>query len=75
MEIRTTYKQTHNMVITDKQAYKQHHFHGFLIITSDMDMDEEYAKLMITEYHKQAASEIEDRQASARRTRTGSSRS
>eukprot|EP00971_Amphidinium_carterae_P331566 6465212-Amphidinium_carterae.1 len=56
MEIRTTYKQTHDMIIADKQAYKQHHFHDFSIITSDKDLDEEYAKLMSTEYYKQARS-------------------
>eukprot|EP00971_Amphidinium_carterae_P002264 44746-Amphidinium_carterae.1 len=55
--------------MADKQTYKQHHFHDFSIITSDKDMDEEYAKLLITEYSNSVlqASEIEERQASARK--------
>eukprot|EP00971_Amphidinium_carterae_P013051 257253-Amphidinium_carterae.1 len=54
MEIRTTYKQTHDMVIPDKRAYKQHHSHDFLIITTDKDLNKEYATFVITEYYKQA---------------------
>eukprot|EP00971_Amphidinium_carterae_P051515 1014326-Amphidinium_carterae.1 len=54
MEIRTTYKQTYDMVINGKQTYKQHHCYDFFIITSGKDMDEEYVQLMIIKYYKQA---------------------
>eukprot|EP00971_Amphidinium_carterae_P304139 6044127-Amphidinium_carterae.1 len=51
MEIRTTYKQSHSKIITDKQTYKQHRLHDFSIITSDKYMDEEYAQIMFADYY------------------------
>eukprot|EP00971_Amphidinium_carterae_P308749 6135235-Amphidinium_carterae.4 len=54
METQTTYRQTHQNIIMDKQAYKQHHFHDFSIITSDKYMDEEYTQIMFADYYKNA---------------------
>eukprot|EP00971_Amphidinium_carterae_P096961 1919468-Amphidinium_carterae.1 len=55
MEIRTTYKQKNTVAILDKQGYKQHHFHEYSVITTDIDMNEDYAKTMIVDIYQQAA--------------------
>eukprot|EP00971_Amphidinium_carterae_P074895 1480041-Amphidinium_carterae.1 len=54
MEIKTTYRQRHREAILDKPSYKQHHFHDYSVITTDIDVNEEYAKHMIIDIYAQA---------------------
>eukprot|EP00971_Amphidinium_carterae_P243485 4835185-Amphidinium_carterae.2 len=52
MEIKTTHRQNNTMVIANKMTYKQHHYHDYSVITSDLDMDEEVAKQMFSEIYQ-----------------------
>eukprot|EP00971_Amphidinium_carterae_P140852 2790699-Amphidinium_carterae.1 len=47
MEIRTTSKQTKVKLISNKAEYKSRHVHDFSIITTDHDLNEDYAIQMI----------------------------
>eukprot|EP00971_Amphidinium_carterae_P286414 5686629-Amphidinium_carterae.1 len=44
MEITTTYRQQYKETILDKQDYKQRHFHDYSGITTNIDVNEAYAK-------------------------------
>eukprot|EP00971_Amphidinium_carterae_P184572 3664446-Amphidinium_carterae.1 len=39
MEIKTAYKQNNTIAIEDEPSYKQHHFHDYSVITTDIDMN------------------------------------
>eukprot|EP00971_Amphidinium_carterae_P057080 1128684-Amphidinium_carterae.1 len=53
-EIKSRYKQKNREAIVDKQSYKQHHFRDYSVITTDIDVKEEYAKHMIIDIYAQA---------------------
>eukprot|EP00971_Amphidinium_carterae_P263362 5225264-Amphidinium_carterae.1 len=59
MEIKTTYRQTCNDVIVDRNEYKQRHFHNYSVITSNLYINEKYVKIMITEIYQQNAKKPE----------------
>eukprot|EP00971_Amphidinium_carterae_P193775 3844885-Amphidinium_carterae.1 len=59
MEIKTTYRQGIQEVIVDKPDYKQSHYHDYSVVTTDIDMNEEYAKHMIIDIHAQATKKQE----------------
>eukprot|EP00971_Amphidinium_carterae_P006732 132699-Amphidinium_carterae.4 len=54
MEIKTTYKQTITTAIANKANFKQHRYHDYSVITSDNEMDEEYAKHIFIEIYQQS---------------------
>eukprot|EP00971_Amphidinium_carterae_P192760 3825186-Amphidinium_carterae.1 len=54
MELKATYKQKHRNVVEDKRDYRQTHFHDYSVITSNIYLDEEYIKKLITEMYQQA---------------------
>eukprot|EP00971_Amphidinium_carterae_P004420 88490-Amphidinium_carterae.1 len=49
--IRTNYKQTKVKLITDTTNYKSRHYHDFSIITTEKDLNEEYALHMLDHYY------------------------
>eukprot|EP00971_Amphidinium_carterae_P296613 5892284-Amphidinium_carterae.1 len=55
MEIKTTYKKKNTVAILDTQGYKQHHFHDYSVITTDVDMNEDYAKTVIVDIYQKEA--------------------
>eukprot|EP00971_Amphidinium_carterae_P304829 6057564-Amphidinium_carterae.1 len=59
MEIKTTYRQTCEDVILDRNEYKQRHFHDHSVIASNLYVNEKYAKTIITEIFQQATKKPE----------------
>eukprot|EP00971_Amphidinium_carterae_P251273 4988007-Amphidinium_carterae.2 len=51
MEMRTTFKHTKVELHSYKADYKSRHFHDFSIITTEHDLNEDYAIHMITHYY------------------------
>eukprot|EP00971_Amphidinium_carterae_P244833 4861108-Amphidinium_carterae.4 len=54
MEIKTTYRQGLKEAILDTQKYKQRHYHDYSVISTDIDVNEEYAAQMIIDIYAQA---------------------
>eukprot|EP00971_Amphidinium_carterae_P244379 4852514-Amphidinium_carterae.1 len=59
MEIKITFKQTLKNIIEDRREYKQTHFHDYSVITTNVHLNEEYAKKMITEIDQQSETKRE----------------
>eukprot|EP00971_Amphidinium_carterae_P044775 880817-Amphidinium_carterae.1 len=53
LEMKMTYRQTLKNIIEDKREYKQTHFH-VAVITTNLYLNEEYMKKMITEIYQQS---------------------
>eukprot|EP00971_Amphidinium_carterae_P024232 478280-Amphidinium_carterae.2 len=62
MEIKTTYRNTVRDVIVDKPDYKQRHYHDYSVITTDIYVDEEYARQMIIDIYAQATKKADQPQ-------------
>eukprot|EP00971_Amphidinium_carterae_P119974 2376336-Amphidinium_carterae.1 len=56
MEIKMTYRQTLKNIVEDKKDYRQTRFHDYSVITTNIHLDEEYMKKLITEIYQQAES-------------------
>eukprot|EP00971_Amphidinium_carterae_P310806 6176281-Amphidinium_carterae.1 len=54
MEIKMTYRQTLKNIVEDKRDYRQTHFHDYSVIATNIHLDEEYMKKLITEIYQQA---------------------
>eukprot|EP00971_Amphidinium_carterae_P068320 1352684-Amphidinium_carterae.1 len=53
MEIKVVYKQQHRKAIEEKVEYKQNHFHDYSIITTNTNLDDNYAVKMTIEIFTQ----------------------
>eukprot|EP00971_Amphidinium_carterae_P290094 5759848-Amphidinium_carterae.3 len=59
MEIKITFKQTLKNIIEDRREYKQTRVHDYSVISTNVYLNDEYAKKMITEIDQQAETKRE----------------
>eukprot|EP00971_Amphidinium_carterae_P135609 2686764-Amphidinium_carterae.1 len=52
MELKLAYQQTHRVVIENKADYKQRHFHDYSVITTNVNLNIEYAITMTVDIYK-----------------------
>eukprot|EP00971_Amphidinium_carterae_P248191 4927732-Amphidinium_carterae.1 len=55
MEFKVVYKQQYRTAIEDKIKYKQNHFHDYSIITTNRNLDDNYAVKITIEIYSRAA--------------------
>eukprot|EP00971_Amphidinium_carterae_P232819 4620410-Amphidinium_carterae.1 len=53
MELKLAYQQVHRLVIENKADYKQRHFHDYSVITTNQNLNIEYAITMTMDIYKQ----------------------
>eukprot|EP00971_Amphidinium_carterae_P323852 6436275-Amphidinium_carterae.4 len=65
MEFKVVYKQQHRRPIEDKIEYKQNHFHEYSLITTNTNLDDDYAVKITIEIYSQARTRREHPTTSA----------